>query len=272
MDLIELWKVMLLGMFEGLTEFAPISSTGHMIIVDEMWLHSREFLGEQVANTFKVVVQLGSILAVVVLFRERFASLLGISRKIEERRKLKLSQVVVGLLPAVVLGLLFEDFIDTYLFTVETVMIGLLLGAILMIIADTTASKTPQVETVDQMTYKQALLIGLVQCFSLWPGFSRSGSTISAGVMVGMSHRSAADFTFIMAVPIMLGASTLSLVNNWQYFTLDALPLFAAGFVSAFFFAYITIQFFLRLINKVKLIPFAIYRIMLVGVLYLLYF
>ncbi|KHE72201.1 undecaprenyl-diphosphate phosphatase [Halobacillus sp. BBL2006] len=274
MDLIHFLKVIILGMFEGLTEFAPISSTGHMIIVDEMWLHSKAFLGISIANTFKVVVQLGSILAVVVIFKEKFLLLLGLKEYSEDvkNRRLKISQVFVGLLPAAILGLLLEDFIDQYLFTVQTVMIGLVLGAVLMIVADFTASDTPKVQTVDQMSYQQAFLIGLVQCFSLWPGFSRSGSTISAGVMFGMSHRSAADFTFIMAVPIMLGASGLSLYKNLEFFSIDALPLFAVGFLSAFMFAYLTIQFFLKLINKIKLLPFAIYRLILAGAIYLIYF
>src|SRR5699024_1363592 len=124
----------------------------------------------------------------------------------------------------------------------------------------------------DQITYKQAFTVGLIQCFSLWPGFSRSGATISAGVMTGMSHRAAADFTFIMAVPIMVGASGLSLLKNLQYFTLDTLPFFIVGFISAFVFALLTITFFLKLIDRVKLIPFAIYRIVLVVIVWMLYF
>lgn len=272
MEFIQFVKVILLGMFEGLTEFAPISSTGHMIIVDEMWLHSSEFLGQYVANTFKVVVQLGSILAVVVVFRTRFRSLLSMNKDDASGQKLKLRQVIVGLIPATVLGLLIEDYIDEYLFTIQTVMIGLVLGAILMVVADLTSKKEANVQTVDQMSYKQAFIIGLVQCFSLWPGFSRSGSTISAGVMAGMSHRASADFTFIMAVPIMIGASGISFMKNLQYFSIDELPLFVVGFISAFVFAYITIKFFLKLINKIRLVPFAIYRFVLVGLIFWLYY
>ena len=130
----------------------------------------------------------------------------------------------------------------------------------------------PKTETVDQITYKQALSVGLIQCLSLWPGFSRSGATISGGVLLGMNHRTASDFTFIMAVPIMAGASVLSLLKNWEYFTLDALPFFIAGFISAFVFALVSIRFFLKLINKIKLIPFAIYRIVLVAVIWIVYF
>ncbi len=282
MDLLTLLKALILGIVEGLTEFAPVSSTGHMIIVDDMWLQSEEFLTKYVANTFKVVIQLGSILAVVVVFKDRFIDLLGLERFIKRKNKkievgvnqtrLKLGQVIVGLIPAGVLGLVFKDLIDDYLFSTETVLIGLLLGAALMIMADKMGPKTPMTQTVDQITYKQAFSVGLIQCFSLWPGFSRSGATISGGVLLGMNHRTAADFTFIMAVPIMMGASGVSLLKNLEYFALDALPFFIVGFIAAFVFALISIKFFLKLINRIKLIPFAIYRIVLVIVIYFVYF
>ncbi|WP_430791116.1 undecaprenyl-diphosphate phosphatase [Virgibacillus flavescens] len=277
MDIMELVKAIILGIVEGLTEFAPVSSTGHMIIVDDLWLKSKEFLGsEDVANTFKVVIQLGSILAVVVVFKDRFIDLLGLRKKKKNsptgEGRLKLSQVIVGLIPAGILGLLFDDYIDENLFSTETVLIGLLIGSVLMICADVFSPKNPRVTTVDQITYRQAFTVGLIQCFSLWPGFSRSGATISGGVLIGMNHRTAADFTFIMAVPIMAGASAVSLLGNWQYFTMDALPFFIVGFISAFVFALITIKFFLKIIEDVKLIPFAIYRIVLVAVIYLVFF
>lgn len=286
MELLTIIKAIILGIVEGLTEFAPVSSTGHMIIVDDMWLKSQEFLGKYTANTFKVVIQLGSILAVVIIFRNRFIDLLGLKRlsrkqlepvsegqpQQETGGRLKLAQVIVGLLPAGVLGVLFEDYIDEHLFSTSTVLIGLVIGAIFMICADRFAPKKTVVESVDQITYRQALTVGFIQCLSLWPGFSRSGSTISGGVLLGMSHRAAADFTFIMAVPIMAGASLISLVKNWEYFTMDALPFFIAGFISAFLFALLSMRFFLKLINRIKLLPFAIYRIILAGVVYLVFF
>ncbi|MCI3919192.1 undecaprenyl-diphosphate phosphatase [Paenibacillus sp. TRM 82003] len=285
MDFITILKAIVLGLVEGLTEFAPVSSTGHMVIVDDMWLRSEEFLGKYVANTFKVVIQLGSILAVLVVFRQRFIDLLGLGGWLgrgkaggeaevptESGPRLKLTQVIVGLIPAGVLGVLTEDYIDEYLFSTETVLIGLVLGAVLMIAADRFRPKRPAIETVDKITYKQALIIGLVQCLSLWPGFSRSGSTISGGVLLGLSHRAAADFTFIMAVPIMCGASFLSLVKNLEYFTADAIPFFIAGFVAAFFVALLSIRYFLKLIDRVKLVPFAIYRIVLAAVIAVVYF
>ncbi|WP_264739364.1 undecaprenyl-diphosphate phosphatase [Cytobacillus firmus] len=275
MDFIMILKAIILGFVEGMTEFAPVSSTGHMIIVDDMWLNTKEFLSKYEANTFKVVIQLGSILAVVIIFKERFIEMLGLggrSKNSEEKQsRLKLTQVIVGLIPAGILGVLFEDYIDEHLFSTETVLIGLVIGAFLMIFADIFGGKNPKTVSVDQITYKQALSIGLIQCFSLWPGFSRSGSTISGGVLLGLSHRAAADFTFIMAVPIMAGASFLSLIKNLEYFSVDALPFFIAGFISAFVFALISIRFFLKMINKVKLIPFAIYRIVLAGVIYFIF-
>jgi undecaprenyl-diphosphatase len=280
MDFLMIIKAIILGLVEGVTEFAPVSSTGHMIIVDDMWLQSKEFLGSMyVANTFKVVIQLGSILAVVIVFFDRFLEMFGLKRGGKQvegktRSKLKLSTVIVGLIPAGILGVLFEDYIDEHLFSIETVLIGLVIGAVFMIIADFFGGKRTQskVESVDQITYKQAFTVGLIQCLSLWPGFSRSGSTISGGVLIGLSHRAAADFTFIMAVPIMAGASLISLLKNWEYFTMDALPFFIAGFLSAFVFAMISIRFFLKLINKVKLVPFAIYRIVLALLIFIIYF
>ncbi|MGG1680000.1 undecaprenyl-diphosphate phosphatase [Neobacillus sp. NRS-1170] len=276
MDLLMILKAIVLGLVEGVTEFAPVSSTGHMIIVDDMWLKSEEFLTKHGANTFKVVIQLGSILAVVVTFKNRFIELLGLGRFIKQENqnqgRLKLTQVIVGLIPAGVLGVLFNDYIDEHLFSTKTVLIGLVIGAVFMILADIIGPKKPKTQTVDQITYGQAIAIGIFQCFSLWPGFSRSGSTISGGVLLGMSHRAAADFTFIMAVPIMAGASFLSLLKNWQYMTMDSLPFFIAGFISAFIFALLSIRFFLKLINKIKLLPFAVYRIVLALIIYIVFF
>lgn len=270
MNMWEIFVAVVLGLVEGLTEFAPVSSTGHMIIVDDLWLKSTDIFGSEVANAFKVVIQLGSILAVVVLFWGRFMDLLGL-KKLKDTSavkgpRLNLLQIFVGLLPAGIFGLLFEDYIDDNLFTIKTVIIGLFLGAFLMIAADKFRPKLTA-ETVDQITYKQALGVGLIQCLSLWPGFSRSGSTISGGVLLGMSYRAASDFTFIMAVPIMAGASLLKVVKYWDSFTPEVLPFFIAGFISAFIFALFCIRFFLILINKVKLTPFAIYRIVLAVIL-----
>ncbi|MFE3576332.1 undecaprenyl-diphosphate phosphatase [Lysinibacillus sp. NPDC059133] len=276
MDIIELLKALILGFVEGMTEFAPVSSTGHMIIVDDMWLKTEEFLGKYPANTFKIVVQLGSILAVVVVMWKRMLNLVGLYKIDGQSKSVKghfnLMHVIVGMLPAVVLGFTFKDFIDDHLFKVEHVMYALVAGAILMIIADKFATKKPKVDSLDKISYGLAFKVGLVQCLSLWPGFSRSGATISGGVLFGMSHRVAADFTFIMAVPIMAGASLVSVLKNWDTLSMDYFGFYAVGFISSFIFALLSIKFFLALISKVKLMPFAIYRLVLAAVLAVIIF
>ncbi|MGG2084305.1 undecaprenyl-diphosphate phosphatase [Lysinibacillus pakistanensis] len=276
MEIIELVKALILGFVEGMTEFAPVSSTGHMIIVDDMWLKTEEFLGMYPANTFKIVVQLGSILAVVVVMWKRMLNLVGLYKIDGQATSVKghfnLLHVIVGMLPAVVLGFAFKDFIDDHLFKVEHVIYALVAGALLMIAADKLAPKRPKVDSLDKISYGLAFKVGLVQCLSLWPGFSRSGATISGGVLFGMSHRVAADFTFIMAVPIMAGASLVSVLKNWETLSMDYLGFYVVGFISSFVFALLSIKFFLALISKVKLMPFAIYRLVLAAVLAVILF
>ena len=274
MEFLELLKAIILGFVEGMTEFAPVSSTGHMIIVDDMWLKTEEFLGQYSANTFKIVVQLGSILAVVVVMWKRLFSLVGLYKIETEQssKRFNLLHVIVGILPAGILGVLLEDFIDENLFGVETVIYSLVAGSILMIIADKFGPKKPTVVSLDQISYGKAFIVGLVQCLSLWPGFSRSGATISGGVLFGMNHKTAADFTFIMAVPIMAGASLVSVLKNWEDINMDHLGFYVAGFISAFIFALVSIKFFLKLISRIKLMPFAIYRIVLAAILAVIVF
>ncbi|GKV56167.1 undecaprenyl-diphosphatase [Sporosarcina sp. NCCP-2222] len=274
MDLFELLKALILGFVEGMTEFAPVSSTGHLIIVDDMWLKTEEFLGKYPAITFKIVIQLGSILAVVVVFWKRLFSLVGLYNVNGKKmsKSFNLLHVIIGMLPAVVLGFAFKDLIDDYLFGVKTVIFALVAGAILMIVADKFGPKRPRVQSLDQITYVQAFTVGLVQCLSLWPGFSRSGATISGGVLFGLNHRTAADFTFIMAVPIMAGASLVSVMKNWEYMSMDHISFYIVGFLSAFVFSLISIRFFLKLISKIKLVPFAIYRIILAVILAIIVF
>ncbi|AIY04660.1 undecaprenyl pyrophosphate phosphatase [Planococcus sp. PAMC 21323] len=274
MEWFDLFKALILGFVEGMTEFAPVSSTGHLIIVDDMWLKSQEFLGKYPANTFKIVIQLGSILAVVVVFWKRLFSLVGLYKMEgqQESTRFNLLHVIIGMLPAVVLGFTFKDLIDNHLFGVETVIYALVAGAILMIVADKFGPKKPTVNSLDDITYFQALKIGFVQCLSLWPGFSRSGATISGGVLFGLNHRVAADFTFIMAVPIMFGASLVSVLKNWDTLSMDYLSFYIVGFLSAFVFALISIRFFLKLIGRIKLMPFAIYRLVLAAILAIIVF
>jgi undecaprenyl-diphosphatase len=274
MELFELLKALILGFVEGMTEFAPVSSTGHLIIVDDMWLKTTEFLGDRSAFTFKIVIQLGSILAVVIVFWKRLFSLVGLYKidGQQANKSFNLLHVIVGMLPAVIIGFALKDFIDEELSGVQTVIFALVAGSILMIIADKFGPKKSWVNTLDQITYRQAFAVGLVQCLSLWPGFSRSGATISGGVLFGMNHKTAADFTFIMAVPIMAGASLVSVLKNWEHLSMDDLSFYIVGFVGAFVFSLISIRFFLKLISRIKLMPFAIYRLVLAAVLAVIVF
>lgn len=274
MDFLELLKSIILGFVEGMTEFAPVSSTGHMIIVDDMWLKTEEFLGKSSANTFKVVIQLGSILAVVVVMWKRMLSLIGLYHFEGQKphHRFNLLHVIIGVIPAGVLGVLLENFIDSHLFGIETVIFSLFFGALFMIAADKFGPKRPRVTSLDDLSYAQAFKVGCIQCLSLWPGFSRSGATISGGVLLGLDHRTASDFTFVMAVPIMAGASFISLLKHVNEINFDDMGFYVAGFISAFVFALISVKFFLKLIARVKLVPFAIYRIVLAIVLAIIVF
>lgn len=291
MPLWNFFVAVILGLVEGLTEFAPVSSTGHMVLVDDLWLHSEGLYSADVANTFKVIIQLGAILAVVIVFRQRFLNLLGLARlrpelqetlplaavKAEAPSKTKVTRfgwghILVGLLPAGILGFAFSDFIDEHLFSVPTVLGALVVGALMMVAADLFRPRIATTPTIDSLTLPKAFFIGVFQCLSLWPGFSRSGSTISAGVLLGLSYQAASDFSFLMSVPIMLAASALSLVKHLDTLNAHTLPFFGVGFVIAFFSALLAIHFFLKLIAKIKLVPFAIYRLLLAALLLVVFF
>lgn len=252
----------ILGIVEGLTEFAPVSSTGHLILVG----HLLNFEGLRAA-TFEIVIQLGSILAVVVVFWKRLLSLIGVGEMAKEQKNqsahLSLVHIVIGILPFFIGGFLFHDIIKHELFSPETVVIGLIAGGILMIIAEVFHKNRTEVIGLDSISYKQALYMGLFQCLALWPGFSRSGSTISGGLIVGLNRKTASEFTFILALPIMFAATVKDLYDSWDYLSIADLPLFVTGFMTAFIVALFAIKFFLALISKVKLIPFAIYRFLL---------
>ncbi|MEN3752578.1 undecaprenyl-diphosphate phosphatase [Mangrovibacter yixingensis] len=269
-DLHSLGVAGILGVVEGLTEFLPVSSTGHLIIVG----HLLGFEGEK-ADTFEVVIQLGSILAVVVMFWRRLFGLIGIHfgsvpHEGTGTGKLTLLHIIAGMVPAVVLGLVFHDFIKT-LFNPVTVMYALIVGGFLLIAAECLKPKKPRAEGVDDMTIRQAFVIGCFQCLALWPGFSRSGSTISGGMLMGVSRYAASEFSFLLAVPMMIGATILDLYKSIGFLTLADAPMFATGFVMAFVVALIAIKTFLELIKRISFIPFAIYRFIVAAAVYLVF-
>jgi undecaprenyl-diphosphatase len=260
----EIIIAIILGIVEGMTEFLPVSSTGHMILT----AHLLGFTGEK-AKTFEIVIQLGSILAVVVLYWKRLLSLIGFGdRKNGNSSQLNLLHIILAMLPAVIAGFLLHDAIKTYLFSPYTVVIGLVIGGFLMIFAEK-KTNTVKANTLDELTYKQALSIGLFQCLALWPGFSRSGATISGALLVGTNHKTAAEFSFIVAVPMMVAASGYDLLKSYQYLSISDLPMFVTGFLTAFIVALLAIVFFLKLLAKVKLTPFAYYRFLLAAIFWL---
>jgi undecaprenyl-diphosphatase len=251
-SLVDIIIGIIMGIVEGLTEFAPVSSTGHLILVG----HLLGFEGTDRATTFEVVIQLGSILAVVVLFWNRILNILGLrnSKDNENIGSLSIIHIGIGILPFGIGGVIFYDVIKDVLFRPQTVVITLIAGGILMIVAEK-FKPMPVSNTLDQISYKQALAVGLFQCLALVPGFSRSGATLSGGLLVGMNHRTASEFTFIMAVPIMFAASGKDLIESWSNLSVGDIPLFVAGFVTAFVVAIIAIKFFLNLINNSTFAP-----------------
>lgn len=270
-DIHSLLVAAILGVVEGLTEFLPVSSTGHMIIVG----HLLGFEGDT-AETFEVVIQLGAILAVVVMFWRRLFGLIGIhfGKQPHEgtgKGRLTLGHIVLGMIPAVVLGLVFHDTIKS-LFNPVNVMYALVVGGLLLIAAECLKPKEPRAPGLDDMTYRQAFMIGCFQCLALWPGFSRSGATISGGMLMGVSRYAASEFSFLLAVPMMMGATALDLYKSWSFLTVEDIPMFAVGFVTAFIVALIAIKTFLQLIKRISFIPFAIYRFIVAAAVYVVFF
>lgn len=244
----------ILGIVEGLTEFLPVSSTGHMVLVGEFF----HFTGDT-ASAFEVVIQLGAILAVFFAYKEKFLTMLKPENWMR-KNGLSLVHIFIGMIPACLIAFLARSFIKTYLFSAGTVIFGLIIGAIFMIIAELYRPRVTA-KTVDDITYKQAFQIGLFQILSLWPGFSRSGSTMAGAILVGVNRKAGADFTFMMALPIMVLASGYEFLKVYKMLSFNDLITFAIGFVVAFVVAYISIIWFLKFLKRFTLVPFALYRI-----------
>ncbi|MBH5316469.1 undecaprenyl-diphosphate phosphatase [Paenibacillus sp. GSMTC-2017] len=253
-------KAIIMGIVEGLTEFLPVSSTGHLILTGELI----GFTGER-AKTFEVVIQLGAVLAVLVLYQKRFRKMLNFNFR--KGSGLNALHVAIAMMPASVLAIALHGVIKKYLFAPETVLIGLVAGGFLMIAAD--RSKRPVVaEELDDISYKQAFYIGCFQILSLWPGFSRSGSTISGGMLTGTSQKAAAEFTFIVSVPIMFGASAADLIDSRDFLSMSDVPLFLVGLITAFVVGMIAVVTFINLMKKLRLSYFAYYRFALAALFF----
>ena len=254
MDLWTAAQALILGVVEGLTEFLPISSTGHQIIVDDLL----NFGGER-SMAFNIIIQLGAILAVVWEFRRKIIDVVvGLPTKPEARRFT--TNLIIAVMPAVVLGVIFADVIHEYLFNPITVATALVIGGVIMLWAER-RQHVIRAETVDDMTWKDAVKIGFAQCLAMIPGTSRSGSTIIGGLLFGLSRKAATEFSFFLAMPTMVGAAVYSGYKYRHLFQPDDLPVFAIGFVTSFIFAMIAVRALLKFISNHSYAVFAWYRI-----------
>lgn len=271
-SLIELLKVIFLGIVEGITEWLPISSTGHMLLVDE-------FIKMDVSDAFKemffVVIQLGAILAVVLLFWDKMwpFQMKDKSQPVVKKDTFSIwFKVVVACIPGAVVTLLFDDYIEAHLHTPAVIAIALIFyGVAFIVVENWNKKRTPKVETLADITYKTAFLIGLFQVLSIIPGTSRSGATIIGALLIGVSRVAAAEFTFFLAVPVMLGLSLIKVVKFGLAFTSAELVILIVGVVVAFVMSVVVIKFLMSYIKKHDFKVFGVYRIVL-GVLVLAYF
>ena len=247
-------QAMILGIVEGLTEFLPISSTGHQIIVADLL----GFGGER-AIAFNIIIQLAAIFAVVWEYRGKILDVtLGLPRERQAQRFT--ANLLIAFCPALVLGVLFADLIHEYLFNPITVAAALLVGGVIMLWAERRQHRV-HTETVDDMNWTSALKIGFAQCLAMIPGTSRSGATIIGGLLFGLSRKAATEFSFFLAMPTMVGAAVYSGYKYRELFQPEDLPVFAVGFVTAFIFAMIAVRGLLKFIGSHSYAAFAWYRI-----------
>lgn len=275
MEMIELLKVLILGIVEGITEWLPISSTGHMILVDE-------FIKLKVSDEFKemffVVIQLGAIMAVVVLYWNKIFPF-NFNKKGTKKLPFINSdimslwfKVLVATIPAGVVGVLFEDKIDELFYNYQVVSITLIVYGVLFIIIEEKKKDTSfTILDMNQLSYKTALYIGIFQLLSLIPGTSRSGATIIGGMLLGTSRILAAEFTFYLAIPVMFGASFIKLIKFGQDFTNTEIGILIFGMATAFLVSILAIKFLMGYIKNHSFKVFGYYRIIL-GIIVILYF
>lgn len=268
MDILYLIKGILIAIVEGITEFLPVSSTGHLIITNDLL----DFGEGAFEKMFMVVIQLGAILAIIVLYREKLFGLVRSLLKGEAGGRRFTIAILVGVLPAAVLGFSLEDLIDENLFSVPTVILALIIGALMMLYFEQKYRSHATITRVEDIPPLTALKIGLFQCLSLWPGFSRSAATIMGGWHQGLSPALAAEFSFFLAIPIMFGASGLKLVKyglegGYSAITTTQVVTLGVSFFAAFLVALICVRAFMGYIQKKPMRVFAYYRLILAALL-----
>lgn len=258
-----MFKAFILGIIEGLTEYLPISSTGHLIVFGELMnFHST-------GKVFEIAIQLGAVMAVVVEYRQRFKQVItGIGRDAQVNRFVL--NIAIAIVPAAVMGLIFRKEIKELLFNPLSVATALIIGGLIILWIEKRPNRPePRVQSVDDMKPIDALMVGVAQIFALIPGTSRSGSTIMGGMMWGLERKTATEFSFFLAVPMMVMATVYDIYKSFHLFTLSDIGLIAIGFISAFVSGLLAIRTLLKFLASKNYVPFAYYRIVFGGVILL---
>jgi len=243
----DIYQAIILGIIEGLTEFLPVSSTGHLIVASE----GMGLVQTETNKAFEVIIQFAAILAVVANYKEKF-----------HIRYTELSMnVILAFLPLAIIGFLFKDEIKA-MFTVEIVAIMFIVGGVLFLIIEYfQRNRVPQVERVEDLTWSQASWIGIAQAFALIPGTSRAGSTIIGALLVGLSRKASAEFSFLLALPVMATVSAYDLIKHYEDFSGEMMPVLIAGFVTSFVVAWLAMRLFIKFLEHFTFVSFGIYRI-----------
>ncbi len=261
-NLVDLFKAVFLGIVEGLTEFLPVSSTAHLLI--SSYLIDFQSVKN---NLFEIVIQIGAILAVCVIYRKKILDvILNLHQKNNQRFSLNLA---LAFLPAMLIGGLFHNIIKEIFFSNLVIAIALILGGLIMIFVEMKPSKS-DVESLEDITPKQAFYIGIFQCFAMIPGTSRSGATIIGGLLLKFNRKIATEFSFFLAIPTIFAATAFDLLKNFHELSNSGLELILVGTFAAFFSAILVIKWFINFVSKNNFIPFGIYRI-IAGIIILIF-
>ena len=263
MDITLLIKAAIMGVVEGLTEFLPISSTGHLILAGSLL----DFTGDM-AKVFEIAIQTGAIFAVMIVYWQRIRETV-VGLPTQARAQKFAINVAIAFVPAVVLGLLFGKMIKEHMFTPSVVASTFILGGFIILWAERRQAGSARINDVDEMSPLDALKLGLVQCLALVPGTSRSGSTIIGGMLLGLSRKAATDFSFYLAIPTLIGAGVYSLYKDRGLLSVADIPVFAVGLLFAFLSAWLCIRWLLRYVASHSFVPFAWYRIAFGGLILL---
>ena len=255
MDTVLLVKAAVMGVVEGLTEFLPISSTGHLILAGAL-------LGfdDEKAKVFDIAIQTGAILAVIIVYWKKIRDTVAALPTSRQAQRFTVN-VLIAFIPAVILGLLFGKAIKAHLFTPVVVASTFILGGFIILWAEKRPQSEARIQNIDSMTPLDALKVGLVQCLAMIPGTSRSGATIIGGMLLGLSRRAATDFSFFLAIPTLIGAGAYSLYKERALLSMADLPLFGVGLLFSFVSAWICVRWLLGYISTHNFVPFAWYRI-----------